>query len=189
MPRPPAAAPRQRSWPPARWRTARPHGSRKAPAPWFQCPPSEGRIEGVDGGSQALRHTSGIAGRPHGEARRRPRALPERHVHRGEIVRPSAIDHRMEHTDDLPFHRRSELGDAGNEVLDEHALLERIDIFQVALTNVSSTMATRGAPEGRARRSRGRGWCGFRKSEIARGHHLEALWDARKRRRWDVPRA
>src|ERR1039458_1288151 len=48
----------------------------------------------------------------------------EGHIGGGDFAGPPAVNDRVEHADDLPFHRGAKLGDARHEFLDENALLQ-----------------------------------------------------------------
>ena len=80
----------------------------------------------------------------------------------------------MEHADDLPFLRRTELGDAWNQLLDVDALLERVATFHIAADEgfVDHSDARR-AGNIALIESRGRAQSNAEGAEVSGSHHLE----------------
>src|SRR5882762_9014007 len=82
-------------------------------------------IYGMYNGRNALGHACGIAKGAYCQARLRPWGLPEGNVDFREALAPhSAVVNVMVDPDNLPFDGRAELGDSGNQLLDDSALRE-----------------------------------------------------------------
>src|SRR5580704_863151 len=91
-------------------------------------------IHGQDDIRNAFAQVGWIDGCAHRYAGVWPGALPEWHVNLGEALSLwTAVVDVIVDTDDLPFNRRTELGYARDQLLNEDALLQRIDAGKIAL--------------------------------------------------------
>ena len=90
----------------------------------------------MDGGGDALDHGGGVVDGADADACTGPGGLPEGNLHLGAVFAEAAAADVVVDTDDLPLDRGTELGDAGDELLDRDTLLERVDAFEVLLHEV-----------------------------------------------------
>jgi hypothetical protein len=93
-------------------------------------------VNGVDGCGDALNHGGGVVVGADADACTGPGGLPEGNFHLGAVFAEAAASDIVIHADDLPLYGDTELGDAGDELLDRDALLERVHAFEVFLHEV-----------------------------------------------------
>ncbi len=93
-------------------------------------------VDGVDGCGDALDHGGGVVDGADADACTGPGSLPEGDLHLGAVFAEAAAADVVVDADDLPLDGRAEFGDAGDELLDGDALLERVDAFEVLLHEV-----------------------------------------------------